>query len=94
MTISKADAMQLVNDIRRAKVYGHCIAERLNSGAAGRAYGFLGGLESVLQDFLRKHGCSAAAAALPHAMNNLPTADEIAARHASIAAMSAQRNAA
>ncbi len=94
MTISKAHAMQLVNDIRRAKVSGHCIAEKLNSGAEGRAYGFLGGLESVLQDFLRKQGCMAAAAELPHAMGGLPTAEEIAARHASIAAMSAQRKAA
>lgn len=91
MTVTKADAIQLVNDIRRAKVSGYCIAEKCSSGVAGQAYGFLGGLESVLQDFLRRQGCSAAAAALAHAMNAAPRPDEIQARNASIAAMSAAR---
>lgn len=87
VSLSKADAMQLVKDIRRAKVSGHCIAERCGSGSAGQAYGFLGGLESILQDFLRKQQCRDAAAALPHAMNAEPTQSEIDARNASIAAM-------
>lgn len=94
MTVTKADAMQLVNDIRRAKVSGYCIAEKCSSGVAGQAYGFLGGLESVLQDFLRKQQCPDAAAALVRAMNDEPTTAEIDARNASIAAMSAARNAA
>jgi hypothetical protein len=94
MSVTKTDAAQLVKDIRRAKVSGHCIAERCGSGLAGQAYGFLGGLESILQDFLRKQQCPDAAAALVRAMNDEPTMAEIDERNASIAAMGAARRAA
>lgn len=94
VSITKTDAAQLVKDIRRAKVSGYCIAERCGSGTAGQAYGFLGGLESILQDFLRKQQCYDAAAALVRAMNDEPTTAEIEARNASIAAMGSARAAA
>jgi hypothetical protein len=92
MSLTKADAAQLVKDIRRAKVSGHCIAQRCSSGSAGQAYGFLGGLESILQDFLRKQQCHDAAAAVARAMNDEPTAAEIETRNASTAAMSQARS--
>jgi hypothetical protein len=85
MSISKRDAMQLVCDIRGANVSGHAIAARTSGGHNAATYGFLGGLESVLQHFLRSHGCHEAAAALPRAMNDTPTESEIAARNAKIA---------
>lgn len=87
MSLAKTDAAQLVKDIRRAKVSGYCIAARCGSGSAGQAYGFLGGMESILQDFLRKQQSQDAAADLVRAMNDEPTTAEIDARNAAIAAM-------
>lgn len=84
-TISKREAMALVADIRSANVAGHAIAARTSGGHSSATYGFLGGLEVVLQHFLRSHGCPEAAAALPRAMNDTPTEAEIAARNARIA---------
>lgn len=49
MTISKRDAMQLVEEIRRANVSGHAIVARTGGGHGSSVYGFLGGLESVLR---------------------------------------------
>lgn len=84
-TISKRDAMELVASIRSALVAGHVIAARTSGWHSAATYGFLGGLEIVLQHFLRMHGCDDAAAALPRAMNDLPTDAEIAERNAKIA---------
>jgi hypothetical protein len=73
--ISKRDAMKLVADIKRVKVAGHAIGVRTRIN--DHMPGFLGGLESVLQHFLRQHGCSEAAEALAAAMNYVPTEAEI-----------------
>lgn len=81
-TLSKESAVDLLTNIRRAKITAQTIAgmvgecERLNMQNAG----FLGGLESVLRHFLLQHGCNAEAAALQNAMNDEPTAEEMA-RH-------------
>lgn len=78
--LSKKSAMELLANIRRAKITAQTIAgmvgecERLNMQNAG----FLGGLESVLRHFLLQHGCNAEAAALRNAMNDEPTAEELA----------------
>jgi hypothetical protein len=83
MTISKRDAMQLVNEIRRANVSGHAIVAR-TGGHGSSVYGFLGGLESVLRHFLEKQGCREAAAELVRAMNEVPTDAEVAAHNEEI----------
>ena len=80
--LSKKSAMELLANIRRAKITAQTIAgiagdsEQLNMHNAG----FLGGLESVLHHFLLQHGCNAEAAALQSAMNDEATAEEMA-RH-------------
>jgi len=81
-TISKRDAMKLVDEIRQANVGAHALAARSGDGCG---YYFLGGLESVLRHFLEQHGCREAAAALPRAMNDAPTDAEVAARNEEIA---------
>lgn len=81
-TISKRDAALLVASIRRANVGGHAAAARTGGDYTSAVYGFLGGLEAVLQMFLLQHGCTEAADALPAAMNDTPTAAEVAARNA------------
>jgi hypothetical protein len=83
-TISKSRAAALVADIRSANVAGHAIAARTKGGYDSAVFGFLGGLEIVLQHFLCSHGCDEAAAALPSAMNDVPTEAEIAERNAQI----------
>lgn len=85
MTISKRDAMQLVDEIRRANVSGHAIVVHTGGGHGSSVYGFLGGLESVLRHFLLKQGCSEAAAALTGAMNDTPTDAEVAAHNEEVA---------
>ena len=85
-TISKRDAMQLVADIRNAKISGHAISVRIGGNDHSAMAGFIGGLESVLRHFLDRHGCSEAAAALEGAMNDKPTDAQIAARNAEVAA--------
>lgn len=83
--LTNRDAMQLVNEIRRARVSAIAIAQRTNLHEhADNA--FLGGLESVLAHFLQMQGCSEASKALPLAMNHSPSADEIAARNAEFVA--------
>lgn len=77
MSLSKRDAMVLVASIRNAKVSGHAIAARVGGGHDAAMAGFLGGLESVLQHFLRQQGCSDAATALVRAMNAAPTEAQI-----------------
>jgi hypothetical protein len=79
--ISKRDAMKLVEQIRQANVGGHAIAQRTGIGPAAV---FLGGLESVLENFLFMQGCPEAAKALHPAMNDTPSAEEIAERNARI----------
>ncbi|KRC85431.1 hypothetical protein ASE30_00160 [Achromobacter sp. Root83] len=80
--LSKKSAMELLANIRSAKITAQTIAgmvgecERLNMQNAG----FLGGLESVLRHFLLQHGCNAEAAALQSAMNEEPSVEEMA-RH-------------
>lgn len=82
--LSKRDAALLVASIRSANVSGHTIAARAGGGHDAAVGGFLGGLESVLMHFLRVQGCHEAAAALVPAMNNAPTAAEIAACNAKL----------
>jgi hypothetical protein len=82
--VSKRDAALLVASIRNAHVSGHTIAARAGCGHDAALGGFLGGLESVLVHFLRVQGCHEAAAALVPAMNNVPTAAEIAACNAKL----------
>lgn len=80
--LCKKSAMELLANIRSARVTAQTIAgiagesEMLNMKNAG----FLGGLEAVLHHFLIQHGCNAEAAALQSAMNDEPTAEELA-RH-------------
>lgn len=88
--LSKRDAARLVSDIRNAHVTGHTIAARTRGGHDAAMAGFLGGLESVLGNFLRMQGCSEAAAALHGAMNNAPTDAEIAARNAQLASFASK----
>ncbi len=83
--ISKRDAMQLVHDIKRAKIGGHAIAARTGGGPDAATHGFLGGLESVLRHFLDMHGCNEASAALVSAMNDVPTDAQIAERNEEVA---------
>ncbi|MGJ7611113.1 MULTISPECIES: hypothetical protein [unclassified Variovorax] len=83
-TLSKRDAALLVAGIRNAHVSGHTIAARAGCGQDSAMGGFLGGLESVLVNFLRVQGCHEAAAAIAPAMNNAPTEAEIAACNARI----------
>lgn len=82
--VSKRDAALLVASIRSAHVSGHTIAARAGGGHDAAMGAFLGGLESVLVHFLRMQGCHEAAAALVPAMNNVPTAAEIAACNAKL----------
>lgn len=82
--ISKRDAAQLVARIRQAHVSGYAIAARVGGNDHAAMAGFVGGLESVLRHFLEQHGCREAAAALKAAMNDVPSAAEIAARNAEI----------
>lgn len=82
--VSKREAALLVASIRNANVSGHTIAVRSGGGHDAAMGGFLGGLESVLVHFLRMQGCHEAAAALVPAMNNVPTAAEIAACNAKL----------
>lgn len=87
-TLSKRDAMHLVGEIRRAKVAGHAIAKRTGGGSDAAMAGFVGGLEIVLQHFLRLQGCYEAASALPAAMNDTPSQTDIDARNAEFARLS------
>lgn len=88
--LSKRDAMKLVADIRNANVTGHAVAARTNGDYVAATYGFLGGLEAVLHSFLLQQGCFEAAAALQAAMNDTPTATEVAGRNAKIASYRSQ----
>lgn len=83
--ISKRDAMKLADDIRSANIAGHAIAERTRGGDHAAKAGFLGGLESVLQHFIRTHAGSEAGAAIVAAMNYTPTPADIEARNAKLA---------
>ncbi|MDN8617826.1 hypothetical protein [Variovorax ginsengisoli] len=87
-TLSKRDAMHLVTRIRGANLAGHAIAAR--TGHGDPSPGFLGGLESILQHFLRQQGCPEAAEALVQAMNEMPTEAEIKAHNDEVAAMRAR----
>lgn len=81
--LTQRAAQKLLDDIRSAKVSAHAIAHRTGlPGAVDAA--FVGGLESVLQSFLRSQGCFDAAAALPGVMNRQPSDAEIAERNAQI----------
>jgi hypothetical protein len=82
--LSKRDAAALVASVRSANVAGHAIAIRTSGGNSTAMAAFLGGLESVLEHFLRSHGCHEAAASLSAAMNDVPAEAEIAARNARI----------
>lgn len=83
-TISKRDALQLAQDIRHANIVGHAIAERTHGGGNAAMAGFLGGLESVLRNFIEGHAGREAGMALVAAMNYTPTPADIAARNATI----------
>jgi len=87
-TLTQRDAQQLIDEIRNVKVSAHAIAQRINGSAHVIDAAFLGGLETVLQDFLRKHGCRDAAAALPDAMNRAPTDADVAVKQAQISSRS------
>lgn len=84
MPVTQRDAQKLIDEIRRAKVGAHTIARRIDCSAHALDACFLGGLEAVLQHFLRMQGCHDAAAALPGAMNRPPTEAEIAVRSAQL----------
>lgn len=94
--LTKRDALQLVNDVRHARVASHAIADRAGGGqTTGVAEAaFLGGLEAVLHHFLLRQGHMGAAVALARAMNDAPSEAEIAARKASIADIGRKRTAA
>lgn len=78
-TFTKRRAAQLVEEINSAKVGSYANAKRREDPLGQSAY-FLGGLEAVLQYFLREQGCGEAAEALARAMNAVPTDAEIADR--------------
>jgi oligoribonuclease NrnB/cAMP/cGMP phosphodiesterase (DHH superfamily) len=73
--ISKRDAAELADSIRRAKIAAQEISERYGGG--GEAHAFLGGLESLLQHFAYRFADAKAAAAIVAAFNHKPTPAEV-----------------
>lgn len=90
-TISKRDALELATGIKRAKIAGHAIAERVSRGIhdveATQMAGFIGGLDSVLRHFIATHAGADAGAAVEAAMSYEPTPADIAKHNAGIAAL-------
>lgn len=88
-TISKRDAAQLADDIRRAKIAALEIADRYNDTGT-EAHAFLGGLESLLQLFVHRFADADAAAAIVAAFNHAPTPAEVEAQRSEMAAIFAR----
>ena len=86
MGLTQRDAQKLVDSIRNAKIGAATIARRVNHGSGSHTEdaAFLGGLEAVLELFLRTQGCADAAAQLSDALNRPPTRAEMAVRNAQI----------
>jgi hypothetical protein len=95
MAISKRDALQLAADIKSANVGGHAIAQRCHTHDLASAYaGFVGGLESVLVNFIRLHTGHEGGEAIRAAFNYAPTEADIAERNARVAAYLSPKGAA